>query len=70
VALIDAGHYKRARAILEPRLQANPNDAEAACLLSGVQEAFQDFEGALKLAQKAVDLEPKNAKYQYQLAQV
>jgi tetratricopeptide (TPR) repeat protein len=69
-ALIDAGHWKRARAILEPRVAANPRDAQAACLLSRVRLAFGDLEGALISAQQAVALEDGNSNYHFQLAQV
>jgi len=69
-ALIDAGHWKRARAILEPRVAANPRDAQAACLLSQVRLAFGDLDGALKLAQQAVALEDGSSKYHFQLARV
>jgi tetratricopeptide (TPR) repeat protein len=69
-ALIEAGHWKRARAILEPRLAANPRDAQAACLLSRIKLAFGDLEGALKTARQAVALEDGNSKYHFQLAQV
>jgi tetratricopeptide (TPR) repeat protein len=69
-ALIEAGHWKRARAILEPRVAANPLDAQAACLLSRVKVAFGDLEGALKSAQQAVVLEDGNSNYHFQLAEV
>ena len=69
-ALIDAGHWKRARAILEPRVAANPRDAEAACLLAQVKVAFGDLDGALKSAQQAVSLEDGNSTYHFQLAEV
>jgi tetratricopeptide (TPR) repeat protein len=68
--LIEAGHWKRLRAIVEPRLAANPNDAEAAYLLSCVKQAFGDLEGALPLAEKAVYLDGRNSSYHYQLAVV
>jgi tetratricopeptide (TPR) repeat protein len=69
-ALIEAGHWKRARAILEPRVTANPRDAQAACLLSRVKVAFGDLDGALKSAQQAVALEDGNSNYHFQLAEV
>lgn len=69
-SLIDGGHWKQARAILEPRLKANPNDAEAAALLSRVRHQYGDLEGALPLAETAVRLEPKVADYHWQLAEV
>jgi tetratricopeptide (TPR) repeat protein len=69
-ALIKAGHWKRARPLVEQRHRANPNDAQAAYLLSQVKMAFGDLEGALPLAEKAVELEGSNASYHYQLAAV
>jgi len=69
-ALVEAGHWKRARAIVEPRLAANPRDAQAACLLSRIKLAFGDLDGALKSAQQAVALEDRNSNYHFQLAEV
>ena len=69
-ALIEHGHYQRARAIVEPRAAANPKDAEALWLLSQIRLAFGAEDNALKLAQQAVDLEPKNARYHEQLGDV
>jgi tetratricopeptide (TPR) repeat protein len=69
-SLIDAGHWKQARAILEPRVKANPSDAEAAALLSQVRAQFGDLDGALALAEAAVTLEPKVADYHYRLAEI
>jgi tetratricopeptide (TPR) repeat protein len=68
--LINAGHWKRARAIVEPRLAANPRDALAACLLSKIKLAFGDLHGALISAQQAVALEDGNSNYHFQLAEV
>jgi tetratricopeptide (TPR) repeat protein len=69
-ALIKAGHWKRARAALVPRVAANPRDAQAACLLSRIKEAFGDLDGALESAQQAVALEDGNSSYHFQLAEV
>ncbi len=69
-ALIEGGHWKRARAVLEPRVKANPADAEAAILLSRVRSAYGDLDAALALAESAVKLEPKNAQYRWQLAEI
>ncbi|HEV2496047.1 MAG TPA: tetratricopeptide repeat protein [Terriglobia bacterium] len=69
-ALIDAGHWKQARAAIEQRYQANPNDAQAAYLLSRVKLAFGDLDNALKLAEKAVELDGIKAAYHYQLGVV
>jgi tetratricopeptide (TPR) repeat protein len=69
-ALIEAGHWKRARALLEPHLAANPRDAQALYLLSRIKLAFGDLDGALKSAQQAVALEDGNSSYHFQLAEV
>jgi tetratricopeptide (TPR) repeat protein len=67
-ALIDAGHWKRARSILEPRVAANPRDAEAACLLSQIKITFGDLDGALKYAQQALALDGGSSNYHFQVA--
>jgi tetratricopeptide (TPR) repeat protein len=69
-ALIAAGHWKRARALVEPRVAADPRDARAACQLARIKLAFGDLDGALDLAQRAVALEDGSAHYHYQLAEV
>ena len=68
--LAEHGHWKRLKAMIEPRAAANPNDAEAQWLLSRVRMAWRDADGALAPAEKAVALDPKNAEYRWQLAQV
>jgi tetratricopeptide (TPR) repeat protein len=68
--LAEHGHWKRLKALVEPRVAANPNDAEAQWLLSRVRMAFKDVDGALAPAEKAVALDGKNAEYRWQLAEV
>jgi tetratricopeptide (TPR) repeat protein len=68
--LAEHGHWKRLKALIEPRAAANPNDAEAQWLLSRVRLAYRDADGALAPAEKAVALDAKNADYRWQLAQV
>ena len=68
--LAEHGHWKRLKALVEPRAAANPNDAEAHYLLSRVRMAYHDTDGALAPAEKAVALDAKNAEYRWQLAQV
>jgi tetratricopeptide (TPR) repeat protein len=70
VDLAEHGHWKRLKALIEPRAAANPNDAEAQWLLSRVRMAFKDVDGALAPAEKAAALDPKNADYRWQVAQV
>jgi tetratricopeptide (TPR) repeat protein len=67
--LIEAGHWKKARAIVDERLSQNPNDALANFLLSQIRNAFGDYTTPLPLAQKAVALDGRIAKYHRQLAE-
>ncbi len=67
--LIEAGHWKKARAIVESRLSQNPNDALANFLLSQIRNAFGDYTTPLPLAQKAVALDGRVAKYHRQVAE-
>jgi tetratricopeptide (TPR) repeat protein len=69
-ALIKAGHWKRARPLVEQHYQANPGDARSAYLLSQVKAAFGDLSAAVTLAEKAVALDSNNADYHVQLGAV
>ncbi len=68
--LIAAGHWKRARAIVERRIHQDPRDPEASFLLSQVRYAFGDVTSPLDLAADAVRLDPGVARYHRQLAEV
>jgi tetratricopeptide (TPR) repeat protein len=68
--LADHDHWKRLKAMIEPRAAANPNDAEAQWLLSRVRLRYKDTNGALAAAEKAVALDGRNVDYRWQLAQV
>ena len=68
--LIEAGHWKKARAIAEARLQADSRDALANFLLSQIRNAFGDRESPLIFAEKAVSLDGGVAKYHRQIAEV
>ena len=68
--LAEHSHWKRLKALIEPRAAANPNDAEAQWLLSRSRLAFKDVGGALPPAEKAAALDPKNVEYRWQVAQV
>lgn len=68
--LIESGHWKRARALAEPRYQHNPHDALANYLLSMIRNAFGDRSTPLALAEKAVALDSKTARFHRQLAEV
>ncbi len=69
-SLVENFRWKRARALLEPRVKQNPSDAQAAYLLSKVRQAYGDLDGAQPLAEKAVQLDAGNAEYHYQLSSV
>lgn len=66
---IYAGHWKKARTLVQPRIARNPNDALANYLLSQITHAFGDDASPKSLAEKAVALEGKVAKYHRQLAE-
>jgi Tfp pilus assembly protein PilF len=68
--LIDAGHWKRARTLVETRLREAPADALSQFLLSQIRGAFGDRSTPLALAEKAVALDGRTAKYHRQLAEV
>jgi len=68
--LADHGHWKRLKALIEPRAAANPNDAQAQWLLSRVRSAYKDHDGALAPAEKAAALDPQDADYRWQIASV
>jgi len=68
-ALIEAGHWKQARTLVEARIRANPRDAAACFLASQVRAAFGDRNSPLDLAEKAVALDGGGARYHRQLAE-
>ena len=63
--LIEAGHWKRARLIVEA-----PRDALSNFLLSQIRAAFGDRATPLTLAERAVALDGRTAKYHRQIAEV
>jgi tetratricopeptide (TPR) repeat protein len=69
-ALVQAGHWKRARAILEPQVKAHPDDSESCYLLAEVKMSFKDLDGALPLAQHAVDLDGRKSNFHLELGKV
>jgi tetratricopeptide (TPR) repeat protein len=68
--LIAEGHWKRARAIVEPWIRAKPDDALANFLLSQICNAFHDQRSPLGLAERAVQLDSASGRYHRQLAEV
>jgi tetratricopeptide (TPR) repeat protein len=68
--LIEAGHWKRARVLVERRLREAPEDPNATFLASQIRNAFGDQDAPLQLAEKAVRLDTGVARYHRQLAEV
>jgi len=68
--LIEAGHWKRARALVEQRLREAPHDPNAIFLTSQIRNAFGDHASPPGLAETAVRLDPGVARYHRQLAEV
>jgi tetratricopeptide (TPR) repeat protein len=59
--LMNAGHFKRARAIAQHRLQANPNDADAFYVLARVNLAQDYLDQAQALAERAIEIAPNSS---------
>jgi len=68
--LIEAGHWKRARAIVEPLYGEAPGNPLANFLMSQIRAAFGDRETPMSFAERAVALDPGTAKYHRQVAEV
>jgi len=68
-ALIEAGHWKRARDLVERRLREAPDDPNAVFLSSQVRNAFGDHNSPFGLAERAVRLDGSVARYHRQLAE-
>jgi tetratricopeptide (TPR) repeat protein len=69
-AWIEAGHWKRARTEVEARIRLAPNDPLANFQLSQIRAAFGDRSTPLPLAEKAVALDGRTARYHRQVAEV
>src|SRR5438045_2999425 len=65
--LIEAEHWKRARAIVEARTSG---DAETLYLKATIKQAMGDLDAAEKLAEQAVVANPKEAEYHYRLSDI
>jgi len=65
--LIDAGHYKRARALVEAR---NSNDADTLYFMATLKQMWHDLDAAEKYAERAVAANPKDARCHYRLSDI
>jgi Tfp pilus assembly protein PilF len=68
-ALIEDGHLKQARAAIEARASAAPNDPRTLYLEARLKLVTGDAKAALPLAEQAATLDAKNAEYRYEVAQ-
>ena len=68
--LIERGHWKRARALVDEHLRKSPNDPEYLFFQSQIRNAFGDHSTPLPLAEEAASLAPNVARYHRQLAEV
>ncbi len=59
--LIEHGHFKQGRTLVEKRLAANPKDADALILMARVKLAYNDGEEATRLLQQALSIQPNNS---------
>lgn len=67
-SLIEAGHWRRARAAAEALLRTSPDDPMVQFLTARCLDAAGDLEGAQALAEKASASDPRNAGYHALLA--
>jgi len=67
--LMEAGHWKQISRLAAGRLRANSQDAQAHCWLAKTKLSYNDIEGAIAEAEKAVAIDGGNAAYHAQLAE-
>lgn len=60
-ALVESGHLRQARTILDKQLAANPKDANALVLMARVKLEAADADGAQKLLEQAIAIQPNNS---------
>jgi tetratricopeptide (TPR) repeat protein len=67
--LMDQNHWRRARALLEPKLQANPEDPVLVRQMTRVLIVFDESDPAIAMGEKAVKLAPNDAQAHMALAE-
>lgn len=67
--MMEAGHWKRIRQISMSRLKADANDAQAHAWLSKVASVYGELDAAVREAERAVELDGRNASFHGQLAE-
>ncbi len=68
-ALIQQKHYKRARAMAERILAANPKNTAAMVALASIEAEYKNNDAAITLASRAIGLQPGNAQAHAALAE-
>jgi tetratricopeptide (TPR) repeat protein len=66
---MEAGHWKQIVRIASDRLKSDPNDGQAHCWLAKTRLSYNDPEGAVVEAEKAVAIDGGNAAYHAQLGE-
>jgi len=66
--LMDEGHYRRAKTLIDAEAAAHPDAARTLYLRGYWLLGTGDAKGALPLSEKAADLMPRDADYRYQVA--
>jgi len=69
-ALIENGHWKRARVQAEADYKAHPNDARTVYRLARFRQVFGNLDEAAKLAETTVGLDPKYGPAQRELGDI
>src|SRR5258705_2095869 len=67
--LMDQNHWRRARALLESKLQASPESPVLVCQMTRVLMVFDENDAAVAMGEKAVKLAPNDAAAHMALAE-
>src|SRR5690348_10576231 len=67
--LFERGYQRKAKALCEQRLAADPKDAQAGAVLARITANLGDYSKAVDLAVAAAEADPKNADVQYTLSE-
>ena len=68
--LIKAGHWKRAKPLVEAAYAKNPKDVHTLLLMAKIKRVWGDLDGARKLTEEAVTLDANNFDAHFQLADI
>jgi tetratricopeptide (TPR) repeat protein len=68
--LIKAGHWKRARPLIEAAYAKSPKDPHAVVLMAKMKKTLGDLDGARKLLEQALAQDPNNFEAHFEMANV